>query len=114
MHIKRPKLTLRYWIGMIFLKFFGWRVEGSIPDLPKFVVIAAPHTSYWDTPFMLGVSYIMGLRLSFMIKHTMLRFPFGGFFRWLGGIPIDRTARHNVVEQCVEAFNAADELTIAI
>jgi 1-acyl-sn-glycerol-3-phosphate acyltransferase len=93
-----PRRTLRYWIGWIYLKFFGWRIEGQLPDVPKYVMIAAPHTSYWDTPFMLGVSYVMGARLSFMAKHTMFRGLFGKFFRWLGAIPIDRRARHNVVQ----------------
>src|SRR5688572_15188421 len=84
-------------IGRLFLGFFGWKTEGQLPEGKKFVIIAAPHTSNWDLPFMLAVSYVFGVRLSFLMKHTMFWGPFGPFFRWLGGIPVDRTARHNLV-----------------
>lgn len=112
--IPNPRMTLRYWIGLIFLKFFGWRAEGRQPETPKCVFLAVPHTSYWDTPFMLACSYVMGVRLQFMVKHTMFRWPFGGFFRWLGGVPIDRRARHNVVEQCIQAFREREEFILTI
>ncbi len=112
--VPNPRATLRYWIGLVFLKFFGWRVEGMQPEMAKCVFIAAPHTSYWDTPFMLGVSYIMGVRLQFMVKHTMFWGPFGAFFHWLGGIPIDRRARHNTVDQCIQAFQERDHFILTV
>jgi len=101
-------------IGRLFLGFFGWRTEGQLPEGSKFVIIAAPHTSNWDLPFMLAVSYVFGVRLSFLMKHTMFWGPFGPFFRWLGGIPVDRRARHNLVQQCVDAFRQHEQLVLAI
>jgi 1-acyl-sn-glycerol-3-phosphate acyltransferase len=101
-------------IGRLFLGFFSWRTEGQLPEGSKFVIIAAPHTSNWDLPFMLAVSYGFGVRLSFLMKHTMFWGPFGPFFRWLGGIPVDRQARHNLVQWCMEAFRQREEFVLAI
>lgn len=109
--------THRPWarrLGRLFLGFFGWKTEGQLPEGRKFVIIAAPHTSNWDLPFMLAVSYVFGVRLSFLMKHTMFWGPFGPFFRWLGGIPVDRTARQNLVEQCVKILQEREELVLAI
>jgi 1-acyl-sn-glycerol-3-phosphate acyltransferase len=101
-------------MGRLFLGFYGWKTEGQLPEGKKFVIIAAPHTSNWDLPFMLAVSYVFGVRLSFLMKHTMFWGPFGPFFRWLGGIPVDRTARQNLVEQCVKILQEREELVLAI
>jgi 1-acyl-sn-glycerol-3-phosphate acyltransferase len=110
----RQRRPLAYRIGRLWMSFFGWKTEGQLPDAKKFVIIAAPHTSNWDLPFTLAVSYIFGIRLSFLMKHTMFWGPFGPFFRWLGGIPVNRTARHNLVEQCVKMIQEREELVLAI
>ena len=102
------------WTGLIFLKMLGWRVEGEIPDIKKFVIIAAPHTSNWDFPITLAVSFALKIKIYWMGKAVMFRWPFGAACRWLGGIPIDRTSSHNVVEQSVEAFRERDELIMVI
>lgn len=94
--------------------FFGWRVEGELPPSRKFVFIAAPHTSNWDLPFMLATAYILGVRISWLGKHTVFLWPFGWFMRALGGIPVDRRARHNMVQQVAERFANADELILAV
>jgi 1-acyl-sn-glycerol-3-phosphate acyltransferase len=101
-------------MGRLFLRFFGWKTEGQLPEGKKFVIIAAPHTSNWDLPFMLAVAYVFDVQISFLMKQTMFVGPFGPFFRWLGGIPVDRTARHNLVDQCVKVLQERDGLTLAI
>lgn len=105
---------LKYWIGRAWMGFFGWRVEGVLPATRKFVFIAAPHTSNWDLPFMLATAYILGARISWLGKHTVFVGPFGWFMRALGGIPVNRTARHNMVQQVAERFAAREELILAI
>ncbi|HBH86858.1 MAG TPA: glycerol acyltransferase [Syntrophaceae bacterium] len=97
-------------MSLIFLKMLGWRVEGEIPDIKKFVIIAAPHTSNWDFPISLAVAFALKIKIYWMGKAAMFRWPFGAACRWLGGIPIDRSRSHNVVEQCVRAFNERDKL----
>jgi 1-acyl-sn-glycerol-3-phosphate acyltransferase len=101
-------------IGALFLRLFGWRVEGRFPSLPKAVLIAAPHTSNWDFPFMLACAYVLDLRPMWLGKQQMFRWPFGGFMRWLGGLPVDRTRREDLVRQAVERFAALPSLLLVV
>lgn len=104
---------LRYAIGRTWMWAFRWRVEGELPP-HKCVIIAAPHTSNWDTPFMLAASYVIGFRISFMAKHTVFRGPLGRIMKRLGGIPVDRRSPQNLVQQVAERFASEDALVLAI
>jgi 1-acyl-sn-glycerol-3-phosphate acyltransferase len=105
---------LKYAIGKAWLASFGWRLLTEEPIYPKFVLIAAPHTSGWDLPFMLATSYVMRTPISWMGKHTLFSPPFGLLLKALGGLPIDRRSRHNMVQQAVEAFNRSERLVLAV
>jgi 1-acyl-sn-glycerol-3-phosphate acyltransferase len=110
-----PARQVRRFIGAGFLRLFGWRVEGALPGgLAKAVVVAAPHTSGWDLPFMLAVAFVLGIRPSWLGKRELFRWPFGWCMRVLGGIPVDRGRRTNLVEQAVERFAAAGRLFLVI
>ena len=102
------------WVGRTFLKAFGWEVSGGIPHAKKVVLVAAPHTSNWDLPFALSVAWVLGVRIRWMGKHTIFRFPFGGMMKAMGGIPIDRRERHNAVSAVIELLNKSDELILMI
>jgi 1-acyl-sn-glycerol-3-phosphate acyltransferase len=102
------------WLGRMFLKLMGWRVEGEIPDIKKFVIIAAPHTSNWDFPITLAVAFALKMKIYWMGKAAMFRWPFAAAFRWLGGIPIDRSKSHNVVEQSIQAFHKLETLIMLV
>lgn len=102
------------WLGLMFLKILGWRVEGEIPSIKKFVIIAAPHTSNWDFPITLAVAFALKIKIYWMGKTAMFRWPFGGLLRWLGGIPIDRSRSHNVVDQSIQAFQERDQLIMVV
>lgn len=96
------------------LTLFGWRFEGELPNLPKLVVIAAPHTSNWDFPLGMAIIFALGVRLSWMGKHTFIRGPMGRVLRWMGGIAIDRTAPHGVVEQIVAEFDRREKFILGL
>jgi 1-acyl-sn-glycerol-3-phosphate acyltransferase len=102
------------WTGLIFLKMFGWRIEGKIPDIKKFVMIAAPHTTNWDFPITLAGTFVLKIKIYWMGKAAIFRWPFGAVCRWLGGIPIERSQSQNVVEQSVHAFQEMDNLIMII
>jgi 1-acyl-sn-glycerol-3-phosphate acyltransferase len=100
-------------LAELALRLTGWRFDGALPDLPKFLIIVAPHTSNWD--FLVGVMamYALGIRGTFLGKHTLFRWPLGPFMRFLGGVPVDRTSPADVVEQSV-AFIARSERVIFV
>lgn len=105
---------LSAWIGRTFLRAFDWEVEGGVPNAPKAVLVAAPHTSNWDLPFSLAVAWVLGVRIRWMGKHTIFRFPFGSLMKALGGIPVDRRKSHNAVAAAVSILDEADELILMI
>jgi 1-acyl-sn-glycerol-3-phosphate acyltransferase len=105
---------MRYRLARALLKLFGWRVEGTAPDLPKYVLVVAPHTSNWDFLVMLALAVALRIKVTWMGKHTLFRPPLGWLMRRLGGLPINRTASHNVVAQAVESFRTSDRLVLAI
>jgi len=103
-----------YYVGRAYLRAIGWTTEGELPTDAKAVLIAAPHTSNWDLPHMLAVSWVFRLRLRWLGKHTIFKGVAGHVMRWLGGIPVDRRASHGVVQQVVDHFDDTDTIVLAI
>tara|TARA_B100001250_G_scaffold147396_1_gene126190 strand:- start:633 stop:1220 length:588 start_codon:yes stop_codon:yes gene_type:complete len=101
-------------ISIIILKFIGWNAKGEETTIKKFVLIGAPHTSNWDFPLMLMVVLKLKLSVFWMGKHTLFPFPFAGLMKWLGGIPINRSASHNVVRETVKHYKENNELIVLI
>ena len=97
------------------MSLFGWRIEADVPNLPKFVLVGAPHTSNYDFLLTLATFFSLSVKISWMGKRSLFRWPIGGFMKWTGGVPVDRSSKHgSVVEQTVEAFDSRDKFIIAI
>ena len=96
------------------MRMTGWRVEGKLPDLPKYVLIGAPHTSNWDFVLFLGIVFYLKASVRFMGKAELFRSPFGWFFYWCGGIPVDRKKSTGLVEQMVDACNKSEQFILVI
>ena len=96
------------------LALLGWRVEGEIPNLPRCVVIVAPHTSNWD--FVIGLLALLALdlRVTWLGKHQIFRRPFGPLFRRLGGVAVDRSAAGGVVGRAVAVLAPPHSTFLAI
>jgi len=92
---------------------FGWRVEGRLPNIPKFVAIAT-HTSNWDFPVMLLLAFALRTNISTLGKDSLFRWPFGVFFRWCGCIPVNRSKSSNVVETMIQVFGNSEKLILVI
>ena len=105
--------TLALW----FIAIVGWKAKSDIDIhlLPKkFVAILAPHTSNWDLIFITGVIFALGLKFNWFGKKEAFRWPLGGLFKRLGGIPIERATRQNMVEQTAALIRARDRVIIGI
>ena len=101
-------------LGRFLLRALGWRIEGEIPNLAKLVIAVAPHTSNWDFVVGMAAMFALDLRLTFIGKHTIFAGPLAPLLRWMGGIPVDRSAPHGVVGESIRAFGEADRLVLAI
>lgn len=100
-------------VGDAWLRAFGWSVDPTQPP-PKAVVVAAPHTSNWDFPFTIAVTWSLGLDVAWLGKHTLFAPPFGAVFRALGGIPVDRRGAHNLVADVSARLREARELLVIV
>ncbi|BDI60025.1 1-acyl-sn-glycerol-3-phosphate acyltransferase [Qipengyuania nanhaisediminis] len=95
--------------------WMGWKIDTGLPrDLRKFVIAGAPHTSNWDFVFFAGATHKENVQPSFMGKHTLFTGWMRSFMFDMGGIPVDRSKRSNVVEQMAEEFSRRDELALVI
>jgi 1-acyl-sn-glycerol-3-phosphate acyltransferase len=110
-----PLITpfLRF-LSSLYLRSLGWHVMGQLPDLPKFVIVSAPHTSNWDFVMFLALAFVLRGDLRYMGKKEIFRWPIAGFFRWCGGVPVDRSKHNGLVDQTVQAIQEADHFQLVI
>jgi 1-acyl-sn-glycerol-3-phosphate acyltransferase len=101
-------------LGRFGMRVMRWDIAGEIPDLPKFVLVVAPHTSNWDFIVALLADLAIDMDAAWMGKHTIFVGPVGRWLRGLGGIPVVRHAAHNVVSQMADEFARRERLILAI
>jgi 1-acyl-sn-glycerol-3-phosphate acyltransferase len=101
-------------LARLLFRLMGWKTEGAVHQPRRFVIIAAPHTSNWDGVIMVVAAYIFKIRIAWFIKREAFFFPLGMIIRAVGGIPIDRTVRSNVVGQAIEQFKKSERLILAV
>ncbi len=103
------------WMMIGLMRLTGWKFTGEgFPAARKFVLIVAPHTSNWDFPVGIMAMYALGIRGTFLGKDTLFRFPLGILMRFLGGFPVDRSARSDVVTQTCELVARLDKVIIVL
>jgi 1-acyl-sn-glycerol-3-phosphate acyltransferase len=101
-------------LGRWTLRVLGWRIQGALPDLPKMVIIAAPHTSNWDFVVGIAVKQALGLRVTWLGKDSLFRGPLAPLLKFLGGMPVDRAKSNDVVSQVVSEFARRDRMIVAL
>ncbi len=101
--------------NFIFHRLLGWKLIGTVdPDINKCIIIVVPHTSNLD--FLLGllIRGIMDVDINFVGKKELFNFPFGYYFRSVGGAPLDRSGGKNNVDATVEVFNKHETFRLAL
>jgi len=102
------------WISRGLLWVWGWQVLGAPPDEPKYVLVAAPHTSLWDAVVMLALACYFRVRVYWMAKDSLFVGPFGWFLKATGGVPINRDTPLGVVEEMVRQFHKNEHFVLLI
>jgi 1-acyl-sn-glycerol-3-phosphate acyltransferase len=113
-NVQRAHGRLAAAVGRFMMGIRGWRIEGEIPNVPRMVLIIAPHTSNWD--FLTGLWAKLALRIGarFVGKHTLFRWPLGIVMRWLGGVPVDRSAAAGFVEETGQVLKEAERMILVV
>jgi 1-acyl-sn-glycerol-3-phosphate acyltransferase len=96
------------------LRAAGWKLAGTLPDLPKLVLIAAPHSSWWDGIWGLLFRSALGADIAFMAKRELFSGPLGWLLRKAGGIPIERSNASGVVDEMSRRFAESEKLWLGI
>lgn len=99
-------------------KLAGWKVQGVKPDLSKYVIVVAPHTSNWDFFVGWGARNVIGFRPNFLAKDSLFKIPLvGGFLKFIGGVAVqrgDRKKSKQLVEQVVDLYKEREEFIMTI
>lgn len=110
----RPNRFTR-WLGRTVLRLGGWRMIGDFPDVPRLVLIGAPHSSNWDGIWGFAAKLALGLDIKILGKDSLFRVPLLGLvLRRLGVIPVDRSRPQGIVEQAVAMLRGAERLWFGI
>lgn len=96
------------------LNLVGWRVDTIFPAEKQYVLIGAHHTTNWDLAVALLFSMATGIKFNFLAKDDLFWWPLGPVLVWLGGVPVNRRAHTNFVEQLAEEFGKHDELILVV
>jgi 1-acyl-sn-glycerol-3-phosphate acyltransferase len=100
---------------LIFFRLMGWKIEGQLPHhIKKYIIVVASHTSNWDFPLGVFVRTIEGVKSRFVAKQELFVFPFGYFFRWMGGYAVNRKVHSNFIDAVVDVFSKEADFVIAI
>ena len=100
-------------LARLYMKIVGWKLSGAVPHDKKIIIIAAPHTSNWDLIYLLATAYSFGIKLNWVAKKSIFRFPFGGMMRALGGFELDRS-KNGMVDSIVNVIKREERVRLMI
>lgn len=105
---------LTRWLGRFVLWSMGWKMVGKLPAEKKLIIVGVPHTSNWDFVIAMACMQSVGLKVSYLMKREAFFWPLGPFFKYLGGVPIDRSSQTGVTSQVVNWFNRNENVWLGI
>ena len=95
-------------LAKFLLRLGGWTSVIGHPNIPKAVVIAAPHTSNWDGVWGIIYTIAHDIDIHFFAKHSLFWFPMNVLLRSLGGLSLDRSAPGSAIQKAVAEFENND------
>jgi hypothetical protein len=101
-------------VGRVALRILGWRVVSDLPHLEKFVAVAAPHTSNWDFVVAVAAMFALDVRVRWLGKHTLFRWPFRGILRALGGYAVKRDTPDGIVQDVAAMIRSEPQIILGL
>jgi 1-acyl-sn-glycerol-3-phosphate acyltransferase len=106
--------TFLAWLGKVWLKLSGWKLTGNPAPADKYVLACAFHTSNWDFAICMAARASRNPSVKWIGKHTLFRGPMGPVMRALGGVPVNRGLKTDMVGQIVAEFGKRERFGVAI
>lgn len=101
-------------IAQWLLERAGWKLTGKFPDVSRLVVLGAPHSSWWDGIWGMLVVIAIGVDITILGKRELFIWPLSSLLRWIGVVPVDRTATHGIVGDMSQRFAERRQLWVGI
>ena len=98
----------------ILYRLMGWKLEGELPDLKKYIILGGPHTSNWDFILAMSIVWIKEAPVNVIAKQELFKFPLGIIMRAMGLLPIGRKKSQNQVDAIAEMYNSREQFIIAL
>lgn len=96
-----------YRLAAWILKLWGWRVDFAGLPTRQGILAVYPHTSNWDFVVLVLAKWSVGIEAKFWAKDSLFRWPLvGRWFRWLGGVPVNRNSANGTVGDMVQSMQS--------
>lgn len=102
-------------IARRLFKLMGWKAVGEIPNVPKAVFLALPHTSNFDGVYAIPLVLGLDLNINIMGKDSLFKYPvLARFFKWAGIIPINRSKKGSVLQASIDRLKSSESLYLGL
>lgn len=108
-------LPMKKFIGAAAFKLAGWQydVDPNILE-DKQVIVGFEHTSMMDGVLSLALFQMYDIKIHTLIKKELFKGPMKPILHSIGGIPVDRHNKQNIVGQMVELFQTHEKFSLVI
>lgn len=96
------------------LRGTGWKVVGTLPNVPKAVMIVAPHSSNWDGFWGFAAKIALNFEVRVLGKAQLFWWPLGPVLKKLGAIPLDRSSPQGTIGQAVRLIRSSERMWYVI
>lgn len=104
-----------YKLNKVIQKRNGWKVTGEFPyDKPKVIFAVVPHTSWKDFFLGLYARSVLKVKIGFLAKDSLFKFPLGIILKEMGGVPVVRSKSTNFVQTVANMIKKSDHFWVSV
>lgn len=98
----------------LLFRLLGWRLEGEVPSVDKYLFVVVPHTSNWDFFYGWLAITALGLNVKIFVKDTFFVWPLNYLCNFFGLSPVNRRRSTNFVDAVANMFRSTPKLAALI